>query len=538
MVITILVLIFLSLIKQSFLPISIFLTIYILINKFFAKNNSIIKFLSIFAVISVITISLLRALFGKGLLSQLFGTSKNPSIGKLWEAFLFQPIRFLGVPLFLSVVLSAILYNLTKISNESIKIGDATVKLNESCKSKRFYVTHYFKQKSYVKTFRLSLVLSLVVAMLRIIEYLGGPSLKKVYVLVAFLAILGWRFLISQIEQQKPSYNLKGRISQFKYPIAIGILISASLLLLVDPSEIKSLFSVGKVFFSQIIVLVLCIEVLIFVTRKLINWFNDRNSRQFFHIEVEEIILFISFVLMSVNSLSGGITIQSFPLYLPILFKRAIKSFFQDSILLDLNTKLALFTIVIGVVTTSSISQVILEPYVWWALKAQPVSLNSEKLDNFQPLSGFHVDAETKIIVNMARSEILKSNSKFDRILIGPNISGAKYLFPSMKVLDLRCRISWWDVCPDSELKKDRRLIMEKKPKFIFWLHNPDWVATAHESAFRKAIGYSELRQLDQWIQDLERGTDYRLVFSRQYFANNSDLPEDNARIVLLVRNE
>jgi hypothetical protein len=125
-----------------------------------------------------------------------------------------------------------------------------------------------------------------------------------------------------------------------------------------------------------------------------------------------------------------------------------------------------------------------------------------------------------------------------NRFLVGPNISGMEFIVPNVPIMDLRCRISWWDVCPDTELALDRKSINKNPPKYILWLQNPEFVMQGHERGFRDKVGESELRLLSRDILSFSESSNYRVVFSEFYGMNDPINLENNAVLMFLVRND
>jgi hypothetical protein len=146
------------------------------------------------------------------------------------------------------------------------------------------------------------------------------------------------------------------------------------------------------------------------------------------------------------------------------------------------------------------------------------------------------MDSNSAQIVRKLKDTVSKFAQPGDEILVGPNIAAASLLVPEILPVSLKCRIAWWDVCPDDVLAEDRMTIKRQPPKFIFWLYNPESVAIGHESAFRDSIGNSQLRGLNADVLELEKGGKYIVHLNTYYAPYDGIEMSNNARIVLLVR--
>jgi hypothetical protein len=504
------------LIKQSFLPLSLILLAFAYLKLTKVRPNVTSSFLKTVASIFLFCSFLLPAIFGIEIFSQLLGKSKSPSFSKILDSLIYTPNRILGTYLFLSILVTCILFYLHFL--------------------RAYTPENSRKQKQIEMCLAALFIVFFLLSLLRILTYLNIGAERIIAVSIVTILVI-FAGVVRYLAGDSGRSARTSKTSALPISTAVGALLALVVFQVFSATNLTAMLVYGKVFIAQISVLVLLgISALIF-GESVLKFLKTGNLKKgFIEILDYEFLIVISFSIVFVNSLSGGITIQSIPLFLPFVISGLVTFILKDLGPSKPKVQFLCISATSTLLVVICLMQTMNSPYVWWAIKLPPISQNIVTANNPPAITGFKIDTNTFQIVKTFQEVIDELALPGDEILVGPNITGAQLLVPQVDAMNLRCRISWWDVCPDSELVQDRNEILNNPPRFILWLYNPEFVTFGHESAFRSSVGQSELRKLNSDIVRFETSGKYVVAIDRLYGSDDTIEVNNSARIVLLVR--
>ncbi len=497
--------------KQNFIPVSMFFITFIAYYLYRTSKQTFYRFLISTIVAYAATFLILYA-FSNSIIGQLNGRSKKPNLSRLLENLLIAPVKTVGIFSFI-FLLFAIFYYL--FSDKYYKSN--VLKLVSYMGIFSGFINFFANQGIFALSIKNLININLIFVECIIAGiWLYQNNDPKVKRLIAFLFIpillITINTLFSELKFNNP-IGISKSISPLLFYQGLKIVISALLL--------TSIVSISLGAITRLIAKI-CLNPKSFSPKSLnLNSSIDPNSLI--------LLMAISLLVLIANSLSGGLTIQSFSLFfcaafsflLP-KFRNSTKSHWQD------------FVSVVAVlsVLTLSIFQVNSQPYLWWGFQEDSVrNQNSSLADVGLPY--FKTTTTRRDFLSEVQNIVKAEKDPESRIYFGPNIQGLKFLFDSLPTYQGQCAIIWWDVCPEEIAMQDFQSLRTGMPKFIVWNHFPESVANGHEEAFRETTGKSAVRLLNDWIQEQVNLGHYRILIREPV---NSDSKIESWELVFLER--
>lgn len=525
-VLLVLVLVSIPLIKQSFLPISLALYLIGAFRLHQMNPRMIPSYIKIIVASNISCIIFLGLFFGQNIFTQLLGKSKSPSISMVIESLVYTPSRILGIWLSISIILS--------MSLTFVKLN--LVPAPRISRKKKTTKNRSYKLSKLEKYILVLYLITIFFAQMRVLGHFGVAGTRQGVISLVTL-IIGIKLQeVFKFFRTDFKSNFSNQILSSP-KIFGGIILAWVFFEVTNGRGMLNLLGNGKVFITQTSILILMTFSLLIVIKYIRRSLISRHViKSFSKIEDYELLVLVSSLIVIVNSLSGGVTIQSIPLFFAICIS-LLFSIVLTGKSRGLNKVRATFvSAIVTVLLVTSGIQTATKPYFWWALKLPPINQNNYAANNVPQVYGFKMDINSAQIVRKLQETVSKLAHPGDKILVGPNIAGAALLVPDLEPVNLKCRISWWDVCTDEVLAQDRLTIQSELPKFVLWLYNPEFVAIGHESAFRDSIGNSQLRKLNADVLKLEEGGEYSVEINRFYGISDDIKMRNNARMILLVR--
>jgi hypothetical protein len=503
----------LVLIKQNFLIVSLVCLIVVGYNLY---KKSLKNFYSLIVIASLpyATAAVILFIYSSTIFKQLNGASKNPSLNFLTDNLFNWPIKTVGYASLTFFIACAMSISFNKTFH---KIAITKILFLSGAVNALFN----FMDRQGVANISSQLLLNLALINLEII-------------VIAFLFF---------IQPKKPSIKVSVLILIPLIGIALNTLLPAlgldSSKSLPTSNSLLTYFEGFKVLLSACL-LAFMISILISIfSKELQNSYfylirkspAPQNPKSPTELDCHLFILFISFSVAVANSLSGGLTIQSFSLMYCLVF----------SILLSRETKPGknlLDRAFIGTATVTvlvlSLLQIHTVPYSWWGFKIDSLSKQSSSLaDIGLPL--FKATSAQKDFFAKVQQTVSSEENKESSIYFGPNIQGLKYVFDSLPTYEGRCIIIWWDVCPEELALEDLKNLKKDLPKYVLWNHFPSYVAQMHERSFRSGQDVSAVNQLDRWVTEQSLLGQYRVIAT---WSINEESQGQNWELVFLAKSE
>ena len=506
--------ILLVLTKQNFALVSItmILTVIFFLNR---VNIKLCKHFMVTVVLAYLGTFLLLYRYSEKIFDQLNGTAKKPNLNRVIENLIIWPITTIGLFSCILFFAAALKY----IQNKKL-----------------FYET----KGSNLLLYLASLNGAIYFASSNILGFINQGML------ISFAVLSGGIFAFNdRLRRKITSMQPAMLLTFFTFTVLIvsvaGSLVFGFMNVLNKFLSIEPLvyFQGFKVLISaQLLTLMIAVIILFIGSIPYRIYSNSKSkihevsgSTVFKESNVPSIMFLISFAFAISNSLSGGLTIQSFSIFYCLVFC----TLFSKVRVLQ-SRSVTIFVATVGIVSLllSSLLQTFVTPYSWWGLRAERIDFQTKTLSKFGiPL--FRITPGQDVFLSDITSAITTEKDKDSRVYFGPNVQGMKFLFHQLPSYQGMCTINWWDVCPEEIALEDFKNLKEDKPKFIVWNHFPPSVALGHESAFRSQIGNSAVRQIDAWLLEQVQLGNYDLVSKH---INNDSQRSESWQLLFLTRND
>ena len=501
------------LIKQNFVITSMailgFVSFY-----FFRNYLNLLKGFILYIIGSYAFTAVILYLYSNSIFSQLNGKAKNPNTSFLIENLILNPVKHVGV--YSTIMFLVAIY----ISNNSKKLRETKIAAVLVLLAILNSVIFALNQQGYISVSNQSLfyfaMISLQVVFLTIfIQHKKIlHNLRRTDTLIlftpSFLIFLIFVFLTFSSNGEPPFAE---RIAIVTIFAGFKVYLAALLLICLNAYVAK-----GAFFFVKN-------EVRSFRTRKS-TVLKIKDSTQLLYFEV---LVVLSFSFAVANSLSGGLTIQSFPIFGCVLLAKLL-SMFIASKSFRFRKIVALFSIA-SVLLMSSL-QMYKTPYEWWGFSMKSLSLQQRNLSTLG-LPWFKTTIGEERFLVKTQSTFANERNRQSQVFYGPNNAGMRFLFDTLPVFETKCVTMWWDVCAEEYAEQDYKKIVNDRPEYVVWNQFPDFVSFAHEQAFRVATTKSALRRTQEWIlTQIELGH-YRIVAEENF---GSEKPKFGWRLLLLKK--
>lgn len=489
-IVFVLLTIFIILTKQNFILVSMFFITFIAYYLYRISKQTFYRFL-ISTILAYAATFLILYTFSNSIIGQLNGRSKNPNLSILLENLLIAPVKTVGIFSFI-FLLFAIIYHLSgdKYYKSSV------LKLVTYFGIFSAFINFFVNQGMFAISSKSLLNLNLIFVEFIIARiWLHENSTPKAKRLIALLSIPLLLIIINTL------------FSELKFTNPIGTSKSISPLLFYQGLKIV----ISALLLTSIITILLgALMILIAKIYSNPKSFSPKSLNLKSSMEPNPLILLIVISLLALiaNSLSGGLTIQSFSLFFCAVF-----SFLWPKFRNSIRSHLQYFASIIAVLSilTLSIFQVNSLPYLWWGFQEDSIrNQNSNLADVGLPF--FKATSTRRDFLSEVQNIVKAEKNPESRIYFGPNIQGLKFLFNSLPTYQGKCAIIWWDVCPEEIAMQDFQSLKTGKPEFIVWNHFPESVANGHEESFRETTGTSAVRLLNDWIQEQVKLGHYRIL--------------------------